>query len=88
MNRLAYTVSQAAEVLQLSERTVRELIATGKLIARQCGNERGIRIGHAAIERFLTEPDPELVATNCSHPTPPKRTLERPSAPATRRKTR
>jgi excisionase family DNA binding protein len=85
--KLAYTVEETAVELQLSERTVRDLIKSGKLIARKCTSERGIRVGRMAIEAFLMEPDSELIAdTNCINPRSPKRTLDTLSAPKQRRK--
>lgn len=89
--RLAYTVAEAAELLQVTERTVRQLISSGKLVARQCGTERGIRIGRNAIEAFLLEPDESLIAEpgpeapcrkKCSNPSVSKRTLSPLSAPS------
>ena len=85
--KLAYTVEEAATELQISERTVRELIKSGKLIARLCSSERGIRIGRVAIEAFLLEPDPALIAdTNCINPRTPSRTLSPLIAPKQRGK--
>ena len=85
--KIAYTVEEAASELQLSERTVRDLIKSGKLIARQCSSERGIRIGRVAIEAFLMEPDPALIVdTNCINPRTPNRVLSHSIAPKQRGK--
>ena len=65
--RIAYTVAEAAEELGLSRRTIMSLISTGQLVARKCGRHRGILIGRAAIEAFLSTPDPALIVTPCNN---------------------
>lgn len=50
MNRLAYTVAEAAELCGVSENTLRELIAKGDIHAAKMGN---LRIGRVELERFL-----------------------------------
>ena len=89
--KLAYTVSEAASEMGLDERTVRQLIREGKLIARKCSSERGIRIGYEAIKAFFLQPDPELITVaecsqNCSNPRPAKPRLAQPSTGALRKK--
>ena len=63
--KIAYTVEEAAGLCSLSENNLRELIRQGKIVARQCGSGRALRIGHAALEQFFTTPED---ATNCSNP--------------------
>jgi len=50
MDRLAYTVAEAAELCSVSENTMRELIASGQIHAAKMGN---LRIGRVELERYL-----------------------------------
>ena len=49
-----FTVSQVAEYLQISEKTVRRLIANGELTASKVGG-RSWRIKETDIEQYLNE---------------------------------
>lgn len=55
--RIAYSVSEAAALCGLSEPNLRALIRAGKIIARQCGEGRALRIGRKELERFFTTPE-------------------------------
>ena len=46
-----YTTAQVAELLSVSQRTVRRWIATGELVAHKLG--RGVRISEADLKTFL-----------------------------------
>lgn len=50
MDRLAYTVAEAADLCGVSENTMRELIANGQIHAAKMGN---LRIGLVELERYL-----------------------------------
>ena len=49
--KLAYSVAQAAELCNISERQMRRLIAQGKIHAADMGD---LRIGVCEIERYLS----------------------------------
>ena len=53
MKQLArfYTIAQVAELLAISERSVRRWIATGELVAHKFG--RGVRISETELKTFL-----------------------------------
>ena len=61
----AYSVSEAAEVLGVSEWLVREAIRRGEIYCTRIGTR--IIIPAAAIDQFLTTPD-EREADDESHP--------------------
>jgi excisionase family DNA binding protein len=66
VNRIAYTVAEAAELCGVSENTLRELIASGHIYAAKMGN---LRIGHVELERYLLgipRPTQNDVATKAS----------------------
>jgi excisionase family DNA binding protein len=46
-----YTIAQVAELLAISERSVRRWIATGELVAHKFG--RGVRISETDLKTFL-----------------------------------
>lgn len=51
-----YTVAQAAQYLQVCEKTVRRLINANKLVASRVGNgNRSLRIKKADIDVYLAE---------------------------------
>ena len=51
-----YTVAQAAQYLQVCEKTVRRLISADKLVASRVGNgNRSLRIKKADIDVYLAE---------------------------------
>lgn len=51
-----YTVTQAAQYLQVCEKTVRRLINTNKLVASRVGNgNRSLRIRKTDIDVYLAE---------------------------------
>lgn len=52
MNNELYTVAQAANYLQISEKTVRRLISAQKLVASKIGG-RSWRIKFSDIENYL-----------------------------------
>ena len=56
--KIAYTIAEAAGLCSLSENNLRDLIRQGRIVARQCGSSRALRIGHAELERFFTTPEP------------------------------
>ena len=53
MERLTYSVVEAAAVLGISRRSVYELLGSGSLRSVKIGNRRLIR--HADLERFVAE---------------------------------
>jgi excisionase family DNA binding protein len=67
-----YTVEQAAEILQVHPKTVREWLRTKKLKGVLAG--RFWRIKKSDLEAFLHEPDDELPADTPSKTAPPKGT--------------
>ncbi|MBB6053331.1 helix-turn-helix domain-containing protein [Armatimonas rosea] len=65
MNRIAYSVEEAAQLCGVSEENIREMIRAGKLLAQPMGaTERGhLRIGAVELERFfLGMPRPSQTA--------------------------
>jgi len=51
-----FTVAQAAQYLQVCEKTVRRLISSNKLVASRVGNgNRTLRIKKTDIEAYLAE---------------------------------
>lgn len=63
MEKLAYSVKEAAGLLGLSERTVREMVRDGRIPAKRIVTGRGERKGgrmiipRAALEAWLAEAD-------------------------------
>ncbi len=55
MNRIAYSVEEAAQLCGVSEENIREMVRAGKLLAQPMGaTERGhLRIGAIELERFF-----------------------------------
>jgi excisionase family DNA binding protein len=51
--RLAYSIRETADTLSCSERWVRYLIESGELRAFRLGAERGVRVAHTELERFI-----------------------------------
>ena len=58
MNRQAYNIAEAAEILGLSESTVKAEIDAGRLWAKQVG--RRWLVPQWSIDKFLGKPEPEL----------------------------
>lgn len=54
MHSEIFTVIQAAQYLQVCEKTIRRLISSNKLMASRIGN-RSLRIKKADIDVYLTE---------------------------------
>jgi Helix-turn-helix domain len=84
--KIAYDIEEAAALCSLSENALRELIRQGKIIARQCGASRALRVGHAELVRFFTTPEePSEAVVTCSQsvvtPHAPRRTTVRSGAP-------
>jgi excisionase family DNA binding protein len=64
MNRIAYSVEEAAQLCGVSEENIREMVRAGKILAQPMGaTERGhLRIGAIELERFfLGAPRPSQV---------------------------
>ena len=74
-----YTVAELANVLRLSQFTIRRSIWSGRLEAKMLGNR--IRIPRAAVERFLAGQDwsPEMSRQRAGRP---KLRGRRPKVPA------
>jgi excisionase family DNA binding protein len=57
-NARAYTIDQAAEILQASRRTVYRMLAAKTLVALRTEGDKGtFRIPKWSIDRFLAEPE-------------------------------
>jgi len=65
MDRTSFAIKEAAAVLEVSDRTIRRLIAARKLIARSIG---GVwRIPRGELCRGLGCSPPSLCAVTCTH---------------------